>query len=700
MVEKKALNVYMKTKSTEIRKLDSMKMKKIEDITPQPEWVENTTNVDLPDYLVRSLRLGPNFNIQNKTSIPYVRFIADVETAIQKKPDADNIRTEISTIISNHINYKNQPRTKENDWIHKDIVKSRKFLKENPDLYVTKADKGNKVVLISAQEYHQKMTELVNDTEVYKPINENPTNRTLRKLNTIIQSWWENKHIDTHTKNKLKVFNCHPPRIYGLPKIHKNGRPLRPVVSTIGSATYRMAQYLAGILGHLVGKTEHHIRNSFDFADEISRFRVPDGTVMYSLDVVSLYTNIPTDKVYEYVEEKWSELQRYTTIPFESFKIAMKCVLEASFFQYNNMFFMQIYGLPIGSPLSPVVANIVMEKLEINTLAALKQQGIEIGMYKRYVDDCLVVGKEDEIDTVLREFNQFSNTIKFTFEKETESSLRFLDLTLRRNKEKIEKMWYPKQKNGRYLDFMSESPHSHKINTITALLDRALKLTDPENREQSILVAVNTLRKNNYPEHLIKHILKNRVHLMYNTLKSNSDEEKTTKYISLPYIPCLSEKVAKALRKHDITVAHKPNDKMKDVLFAKLKDKIPVMQQTNVIYSVPCGVCVNNVYIGQTSQTLEKRLQQHMNSIRTRTSMTGLTQHTVEQGHVFKFSDTSILERVSNEANRLTAETLHIKLREGNTVNLQRDAMSFSSVYNGILCKLRTATLCSNNAGE
>ncbi|XP_053686358.1 uncharacterized protein LOC128735904 [Sabethes cyaneus] len=450
-----------------------------------------------------------------------------------------------------------------------------------------------------------------------------------------------------------------------------------------------MAQYLAEILGHLVGKTKYHVRNSFAFAEEISKLRIPGGTVMYSLDVVSLYTNIPTDDVYQCVEEKWNDLRNHTSIPWDSFKTAMKTVLDASFFKYNNKFFSQVQGVPMGSPLSPVVANIIMEKLEKATLTTLNENNIPIEFYRRYVDDCFLIGKEEEINIVLNESNKFHDTIQFTVEKEVNSCIRFLDLTLTRKNNQIGKTWHPKQKDGRYLDFYSESPHTHKVNTVTALFDRALKLTDSEKRHESILAAKSTLRKNNYPDQLINRTLTNRVHLLYNTLQNANNEEQPKKYISLPYIPCMSEKVAKVLHKHDVTVAHRPCNKIKDTIFSKLKDKISKMQQTNVVYSVPCGGCNDKVYIGQTSQTLEKRLQQHQNSIRTKSSMTGLTQHAVEHGHAFKFSETVILERESNEAKRLNTETLHIKLHEGKTVNLQRDALSFSNVYDGALNKLR-----------
>ncbi|XP_055527637.1 uncharacterized protein LOC129720214 [Wyeomyia smithii] len=328
----------------------------------------------------------------------------------------------------------------------------------------------------------------------------------------------------------------------------------------------------------------------------------------------------------------------------------------------------------MGSPLSPVVANIIMEKLENEAIARLKQQNISLRTYRRYVDDCFVVGKKEEIEKVVKEFNEGHEKINFTIENEIEGTLRFLDLTLIRKGGKIAKIWFPKQQYGRYLDYNSESPHTHKVNTAIALVDRALKLTDVESRIESIKTARKILRNNNYPEALIQRTLERRVHLLYNTLQGNQKTEQPKKYVSLPYIPGLSEK---------------PSDKVKNVVFTKLKDAVAKMKQINVVYSIPCGACDDKHYIGQTSQTLEKRIGQHKNSIRTNTSATGLTQHTLEHGHNFDFSRTRILERINNNASRLSAEMLHIKMNSKTTVNLQREVDGFSNTYNNLAYKLK-----------
>lgn len=197
------------------------------------------------------------------------------------------------------------------------------------------------------------------------------------------------------------------------------------------------------------------------------------------------------------------------------------------------------------------------------------------------------------------------------------------------------------------------------------------------------------LRKNNYPESLIQQTLKRRVHVLYNAHQGDHHEGDPKRYASIPYVPGLSEKVGKTLKKFEITASFKPSNKIKDVVFTKLKDTIPKMKQINVVYSIPCGACDDKQYIGQTSQTLEKRIAQHRNSVRSNASATGLTQHSVENGHGFDFSRTEILERINNDASRLSAEMLHIKINREKTVNLQRDVDGFSNTYNNLTNKLK-----------
>ena len=95
--------------------------------------------------------------------------------------------------------------------------------------------------------------------------------------------------------NKIKPKQKQPPRIYGLPKIHKPKTPLRPIVSCIDTFAYDLSAYLANILSPLTGKSDYSVINSSHFVSTISHEKVHDDEVTVSFDVESLFTNLPIE---------------------------------------------------------------------------------------------------------------------------------------------------------------------------------------------------------------------------------------------------------------------------------------------------------------------------------------------------------------------------------------------------------------------
>ena len=77
--------------------------------------------------------------------------------------------------------------------------------------------------------------------------------------------------------------------------MHKPGIPLRPIVSFIQSPTYELLKHLAQLLAPLLGQSPSVVRNSKDFVHFITEQKLEPGEVLVSFDVVSLFTNIPTE---------------------------------------------------------------------------------------------------------------------------------------------------------------------------------------------------------------------------------------------------------------------------------------------------------------------------------------------------------------------------------------------------------------------
>ena len=108
------------------------------------------------------------------------------------------------------------------------------------------ADKGNATVVLNSKYYTKKMLDLLLNNPSYKTIATDPTTYLEKTTKTLI-----NKSLmDEETKKKLiprkKSSMC--PKLYGLPKVHKTGAPLRPIVSSIDSPTNTLAKHLASIL--------------------------------------------------------------------------------------------------------------------------------------------------------------------------------------------------------------------------------------------------------------------------------------------------------------------------------------------------------------------------------------------------------------------------------------------------------------------
>jgi len=83
----------------------------------------------------------------------------------------------------------------------------------------------------------------------------------------------------------------------GLLKIHKPNCHLRIIISCIDSPLHAFATYLHNILYNNLPRPVSHIANSYELVKKLSNVQVDDHIKLFSLDVVSLFTNVPLDLV-------------------------------------------------------------------------------------------------------------------------------------------------------------------------------------------------------------------------------------------------------------------------------------------------------------------------------------------------------------------------------------------------------------------
>ena len=90
--------------------------------------------------------------------------------------------------------------------------------------------------------------------------------------------------------------------LYGLPKIHKDSThpPLRPIISMSGTVTHDVAQYLNKIIRPFINK-KYMLQSSDELLVHLADLRLNSRQSLVSLDVESLFTNVPIDATIEVI---------------------------------------------------------------------------------------------------------------------------------------------------------------------------------------------------------------------------------------------------------------------------------------------------------------------------------------------------------------------------------------------------------------
>ena len=135
----------------------------------------------------------------------------------------------------------------------------------------------------------------------------------------------------------------------------------------------------------------------------------------------------------------------------------LQICLNASNLTFREKHYIQTFGAKMGSPVSTVVANLVIED---NKKRALSTFYFPPKIWKRYVDDTFVIINKNSVEDFWDHLNTIENSIKFTIEKEAGHTLPFLDTLFRRNKhgDFFTLVFRKPTTSNRYLNFRSDHP--------------------------------------------------------------------------------------------------------------------------------------------------------------------------------------------------------------------------------------------------
>ncbi len=492
-----------------------------------------------------------------------------------------------------------------------------KTLRGDKSVITLVADKGNATVIMNRSDYIEKMDPILNDTAHFKKIDSDPTPKWEKALNKFLLNKLRKPGL---IKNKLYRFlrssDSRTPKLYGLPKVHKEGVPLRPIVSAVRTFSYNVGKLLVWILGPYMTDCDSYVKNSAEFASFLASVK-PGYSRQASFDVKSLFTNVPVNEAVDLALEliDRDDNARFP-LPSNHLRKLFEFATSHCAFQFEDSFYLQIDGLSMGNPLAPPLAHLFMIKIEKRALNI----GLRIFLtWKRYVDDIYVrLRKRDflQLDNITERLNQVHPSIEFTAEPEEAGRLNFLQVSIQKetgNHSEYSTSVYRKPTHTNlYLRWDSAHPDSQKLGSFHSLLWNAKRICSSlvaYKKEKQFLLAL--FRDDmGYPENRLLHI----IYKVEHPLAHPKPKKEGSIPLVPPYVKGVSEKIARAWKttarehglKQDTTVGYQAMSKLKSLLVKPYSPDPP----GQCIYSAVCKKCGES-YLGETGLSLSTRLTHH-----------------------------------------------------------------------------------------
>ena len=232
-------------------------------------------------------------------------------------------------------------------------------LRKHKSIIVSKPDKGQGVAILNKCDYIAKMESILQDQA-----KSDDNISKLSKFQGFLYRLKASKQLDDEIHHLSRPTAVPTPMLYGLPKLHEDGIPLRPTLASTGSFNYQSAVWLNKIL---MPPREHdsNIKDTFDFQVKLSNMVNLSSKILASFDVKSLFTNISVDFTIQIILQKLfpDKSTRFYGMNKRQFRKLLNWTCKTTTLYFDGKFYHQIDGMAMGSPLAPAMADIFMNWL-------------------------------------------------------------------------------------------------------------------------------------------------------------------------------------------------------------------------------------------------------------------------------------------------------------------------------------------------
>ncbi|CAF4678035.1 unnamed protein product, partial [Rotaria socialis] len=350
------------------------------------------------------------------------------------------------------------------------VKRLQKLIRTQSDIIIRRIDKGEGFYLGRKTTMDMKTQEYMNKTEAYQVITTDqcPLMNILHSVENLLDYLLKNKAITSDRRKKLlpDVNKLELAYLYTLPKIHKAGIPIRPIISGLHAPVRCISKFLNDLLAPIYLQVAHEttFTNGIDVIRRLEQYAakgyLKSTTKLFTADVENLYTMVPREGGIKALMEFLNKHTKNGKIgPFTIDMILRmaRLILDTNYFVYNDKYYHQKRGGAMGSAFTQVFANIYMLEWEQELI---QHQASRNEIYGRYIDDIFMTTNMniDEITTLLDKVQHKDPNIKIT--PTTAETVHFLDVAIMNDNGHLRTFIYHKPSaDPYYLPYTSDHPH-------------------------------------------------------------------------------------------------------------------------------------------------------------------------------------------------------------------------------------------------
>ena len=363
-----------------------------------------------------------------------------------------------------------------NNNISKEEMKIFNQFKREKPFKIIHCDKNVGFLFVSNNNHRNLALKHLNDDKTYKTCSSHDFKLICDKINENLETLLSAKAIKRRIFERLRIKNvsdCKPGRFKILAKIHKEKFDIRPIISCIDHPTSKICSVIDQLLKPIVNSIKTILKDSQQLLQIANSKKFSKKQFIYAGDFVSLYTNIKPDHaikvIPDFLEKEFNLFLEQEDISKLAFVVFLRIVFECNIFTFEDFWFLQLIGIPMGCICGPTLANIFLYVLEKHYLSIHTDR-----LYLRFIDDNFIASDVEIDEEELQ--NQFGY-LKLNICKG--DSVNFLDLTISFNEltMELEFSLYIKPTNSfSYLKTNSNHPSHIFKNVPVSLFLRARRI--------------------------------------------------------------------------------------------------------------------------------------------------------------------------------------------------------------------------------